>query len=300
MRTCLLLSAILSTPLVAQVTIEVPVAPPTPGCGASCVEWNEPHAPFRVFGNTWYVGTNGLSALLVTTSAGLVLLDGALQESAHLIARSIATIGFRVRDIRHMMNSHVHHDHAGGMAALQAASGATVHALAPSAVVLRRGTVGDDDPQHGISPPITPLVRVRVVPDRGTVRVGDVTFTAHHTGGHTPGSTTWTWESCDAGTCRTIVYADSQTPVSADGFKYTTTRTYRRGLSEFAAGATRLESLRCDILITPHPGASDLWPRLAARDAGNADGLVDSTACRRYAAAARTRVAERVKSEQAH
>src|ERR1044071_101762 len=141
-----------------------------------CAGWNVAQDPFRVFGNTYYVGVAGLGAVLVTSDKGLVLLDGGLPQSAPLIDASIRKLGFRTEDIRLIVNSHAHYDHAGGIGALQRASGATVAA-----------------------------------------RAGGLAVTAHMTPGHTPGSTTWSWRSCEGPRCLDIVYADSLTAVSDDG-----------------------------------------------------------------------------------
>ena len=101
------------------------VAPVTPNC-PSCAEWNAPQAPFKLVGNTFYVGTHGLTALLITSPSGHILIDGGLMESAPLIAANIRTLGFRLEDVRVLLNTHVHYDHAGGLAALQRLSGAEV------------------------------------------------------------------------------------------------------------------------------------------------------------------------------
>jgi metallo-beta-lactamase class B len=122
--------------------------------------------------------------------------------------------------------------------------------------------------------------------------------TAHFTGGHTPGGTTWSWRSCEGGRCLDLVYADSQTPVSTDGFLFTRNTTYPNALADFDHGAVVLDGLRCDILLTPHPEVSALWPRLAARDSGRTDALIDPTACKRLAATARSDVAHRVALEK--
>jgi metallo-beta-lactamase class B len=95
------------------------------------------------------------------------------------------------------------------------------------------------------------------------------------------------------------VYADSQTPVSAEGFSFARSAAYPGALGDFARGQAALDGARCDVLLTPHPGASRLWERLAAREAGRADALVDADACRRFAAAARAQVARRVAEETA-
>ena len=115
----------------------------------SCTEWNEPQAPFRVFGNTYYVGTRGLAAILIISPDGHVLIDGGLPNSAPLIQENIGALGFDISEVRLILNSHAHFDHAGGIAALQRASGARVAASGPSAEAIRRGNVGPGDPQHG-------------------------------------------------------------------------------------------------------------------------------------------------------
>lgn len=268
----------------------------TAGC-TSCSEWNAPQRPFRIHGNTHYVGTHGLSAVLVTSGEGHVLLDGGLPESAALIMANIRALGFRIEDVKLILNSHAHFDHAGGLAELARASRAVVAASPASAPVLRRGTSGTDDPQYGVLLPFPPVPGVRIIADGDTVRVGTLALTAHFTPGHTPGGTSWSWKSCDQGRCLDFVYADSQTPVSAEEFLFTRSRTYPSVLDDFARGFAVLERLRCDVLLTPHPGASRLWERTAARDSGTAQALVDPDACRRYAAAARQQLARRVASE---
>jgi metallo-beta-lactamase class B len=298
-RTLLALGAaaavIVAPPLRAQAAPPIDSIP----C-SSCAEWNQPQRPFRVYGNTYYVGTHGLSAILVTSPRGHVLIDGALPQSAPRILANVRALGFRLEDIRLILNSHTHFDHAGGIAAVQRASGARVAATAASARVLERGASGTDDPQYGLIPSF-PAVRgpVQVVADGETVHVGDLALTAHATPGHTPGGTTWTWRSCEGDRCLDLVYADSQTPVSADDFYFTRSTTYPTALADFARSAAVLDHLSCDILLTPHPGASDLWERVAARVAGNADALVDRGACARYAATARDALARRVADERA-
>lgn len=276
----------------AQVTDTAGYAP---AACPSCAEWNTPTPPVHLHGSTYYVGTRGLGAILIASPEGHILIDGGLPNSAPHILENVRTLGFRVEDIRLIMTSHVHYDHAGGVAALQRASGAEVAALPKSAAVLRTGLVGSDDPQHAIALPFPPVSQVRVVAHLDTVRVGPLRVVAHATPGHTPGGTTWSWQSCVSGTCLDFVYADSQTPVSADGFLYSQTAAYPGVLADFERSARTLEGLSCDVLITPHPGASNLWGRLAGREGAT---LVDRGACRRYAASARAALARRLETEK--
>lgn len=266
------------------------VVPPTPNC-SSCAEWNMPHAPVKLFGNTYYVGTAGLAALLVTSPDGHVLVDGALPESAPLIRRNIESLGFRLEDVKLIVNSHAHYDHAGGIPMLARLSGATVAATAPSAAWLRAGRPLEDDPQYDMGPALEKIARVRVLRDGETVTVGRLSLTAHLTAGHTPGGTTWTWRACDGPVCHSVVYADSQTPISSEGFLYTTSRTYPSGVADFRRGHEVLERLACDILVTPHPAASQLWERV---EKGT---LVDGGGCRKLAADARRALEARLAKE---
>jgi metallo-beta-lactamase class B len=261
----------------------------------SCATWNAPHSPVLVHGSSYYVGTDGLGSILITSSQGHILIDGGLPESAPRILANIRALGFRIEDVKLILNSHAHYDHAGGIAALQRASGATVAASPSSAEVIERGTPGPDDPQYRIALPYPPAHDVRVIADGDTLRVGPLAIVAHFTPGHTPGGTSWSWRSCEDGRCLDLVYADSQTPVSADGFRFTGSA----ASAEFERSYSVLNRLSCDVLITPHPGASEFWKRIARRDGGARDALVDSSACRRYAAAAREQLAKRLAKEKA-
>ncbi len=261
---------------------------------SNCAAWNAPRDPVRIYGNTYYVGTNGLSAILVTSPEGHVLIDGALPESAPRIRANVEALGFRMEDVKLILNSHAHFDHSGGVAALQRASGATVAASPSSARVLERGRPGADDPQYAelLPLPMPRVKSVRVIGDGETLRVGPLALTAHFTPGHSAGGTTWTWASCDAGRCLTLVYADSLTPVSEEGYRFSESTRYPAVLTDFARSYTVLENLSCDILLTPHPEASNLFERVEK------GMLVDTTACARYADAARQRLAQRLESER--
>lgn len=262
----------------------------------SCAEWNAAHAPAKVFGNTYYVGTAGLTSLLITSPTGHVLIDGGLPESAVQIAQNIATLGFRARDVKLILNSHDHYDHAGGLAALVRATGATVAASPSTAATLRNGMSGPSDPQFGLVLPFPKVASVRVIADGDTLRVGTLKLVAHFTPGHTAGGTSWSWQSCEGTRCLDMVYADSQTPISDDTFRYSGDARYPTAAADFARGHAWLDQVRCDVLITPHPSASMLWERLAA--GSTSPSLVDGDACRRLAASARAALAKRLATER--
>ncbi|MFZ0733506.1 MAG: subclass B3 metallo-beta-lactamase [Candidatus Sulfotelmatobacter sp.] len=268
-----------------------------PGC-SSCAEWNRPQKPFRIFGNTYYVGPHGLSSILITSSAGNILIDAGLPESAEPIAANIRSLGFRVEDIKIILNSHVHFDHAGGIAALQRMSGARVMASPWSATVLRKGGIGRGDPQYSLLQPLLPVKKVQELRDGETLTLVGISITAHFTPGHTPGGTSWTWQSCEGSVCRNMVFADSLTPISADGFKFSDSRDYPQALDDFEKSFRFLDTTPCDILITTHPEASSLWDRLAARENGVVpDPMVNPLACKDLAKSARERLRQRLAEE---
>jgi metallo-beta-lactamase class B len=266
------------------------------GC-KECAARNATHTPFRIYGNTYYVGVRGLSSILITSDQGHILIDGDLPESVPKIAASIRSLGFRLEDVKLILNSHVHFDHAGGIAGLQKLSGAEVAASAASAKVLKSGHSGPDDPQFGQLPAIARVARVRVIDDDETLRVGPLEVTAHLTPGHTSGGTSWTWKSCEKARCLDIAYVDSLAPVSNDTFLFTRNAAYPNVLRDFERSFATVSGLPCDILLTPHPEASGLWSRLESRDHGEADALVDTTACRQLVDGARALLQERIAKE---
>jgi metallo-beta-lactamase class B len=265
-----------------------------------CEAWNMPHEPFRVYGNTYYVGVSGLSAILITSNKGSILLDGALPQSAPLIAASIAKLGFRVKDIRLIVNTHAHFDHAGGIAALQRASGASVAASPSGARALEAGGPTDDDPQFGFrNNGFPPVQSVRSVSDNETLRVGELEITAHLTPGHTSGSTTWTWRSCEADRCLNVVYADSLSAVSAPGFRFTGNESRPSRVDGFTHSIARVESLPCDVLLTPHPEFFDRDAKLQRwREQPNVNPFIQSESCKHYAAKARRNLQHRIDEER--
>lgn len=263
---------------------------PTPDC-KMCGTWNAPQKPFRIYGNTYYVGVS-LGAVLITSAQGAILIDGALNESAPLIADHIQALGFKLSDVKVILNSHAHYDHAGGLSQLQRLTGARMLASPWSAGVLKSGHNPADDPQFGALAPIAPVANVSELQDGEVVRVGPLSLTAHFTPGHTPGGTSWSWESCEGGKCLAMVYADNQTAVSAKGYRYSD---HPDVLQTFTKSHAVIAGLPCDVQLAPHPEFS---LQLAAMLKGSAL-TPDANACHVFADAARAGVAKRLADEKA-
>jgi metallo-beta-lactamase class B len=275
------------------------VAPPSfaaglPACHAGA-KWTEPAPPRKIFGNTYFVGTCGISSVLITSPQGHILIDGGVADDAALIETSIRTLGFRVEDVRIILNSHEHPDHVGGLAKLQRDSGARVLSRAPGAAALIRGGGDRSDPQFLTSERFDPVANVGTIDDRGVVRLGALALTAHATPAHTPGSTTWTWRACQRKRCLHIVYADSLTAISDDMYRFGDDAAHPGVLAAFRRSIATVGKLPCDILVTPHPDASQLWDRLADHPKAP---LVDTSACQRYAATSSENLAARLAKEK--
>ncbi|MEY4763163.1 MAG: beta-lactamase class [Pseudomonadota bacterium] len=277
---CALLGAGLAAPITAM------CAGPTP---AQIDEWGAPRAPFKIYGNTYYVGTKGITSILVTSDYGHTLIDGGTAEAVPQITRNIEVLGFRPTDIKAILNTHAHWDHAAGLSALQTLTGAPVYLRRPSEEVLRTGRLTRGDPQYGLkAPAIPPVKSIWIVSDEQLLGVGSNRFKVLATPGHTPGGTTWTWDACEKDKCRHIVYADSLSPVSAERFKFSASKDYPDALADFELSFSRLESMPCDVLLTPHPEQSQLFER-ATQGVGG---------CKDYVQAARARLAERLATEK--
>ena len=260
--------------------------------------WYERAAPVHVYGNTYYIGTRGLSAVLIASPEGHVVIDGTVPEAASQLLGNIRELGFDTSDIKYVLNSHAHFDHSGGIAAIQEASGATVLSSPAGVAALSKGRGGPDDPQYTVITPFPAVANTRVLPDRGSIEIGSTKITVHYTPGHTPGGTSWTWRSCEQERCLDLVYADSLNAVSADDFRYSGDPRYPNAAADLRASIARIEALACDIVISAHPEGTGFWEKVGRRKNGEADALIDTNGCRTYARGARERLDARLDKER--
>jgi metallo-beta-lactamase class B len=252
--------------------------------------WADAAPPARIFGNTWYVGTCGISVLLVTGPRGHILIDSGPAEAAPSILANIRALGFRPRDVGLIVGSHEHFDHGGGFALLKAATGAKLFVAAPARAAFATGRTDPADPQAGLIDDMAPVSVDGLLKDGVPLKIGPVALTPVATPGHTGGGTSWTWRSCEGARCLNFAYIDSMTPVSRDGYRFTD---HPARIAPFRATFTRVAALKCDVLVTPHPGFSNLFERLA----GTAP-IVYPEACSGLAAAMRQRLEDRLAKER--
>jgi metallo-beta-lactamase class B len=254
-------------------------------------DWSAPAPPLHIFGNVYNVGTCTITALLVTSPKGHVLLDAATAQAVPGIAANIERLGFRLSDVRLIGASHEHHDHVGGLAEMQRLTGGIVMAVPAAFNALETGVLDEQDPQSGLHSPFPGSEIGIILFDGQPLRAGPNTLTAYATPGHAPGSTTWSWRSCDGERCINIVYADSVTAVSADDYRFSDHGGY---VAVFRNSLRTIGALSCDLLITPHPGASNLIDRLEGKAP-----LIGPGQCRDYAERGQKALDDRLARETA-
>ncbi|GHA68797.1 subclass B3 metallo-beta-lactamase [Cognatilysobacter bugurensis] len=222
--------------------------------------WRRPIEPFRIAERSWYVGTEGLAAVLIRTDAGAVLIDGGLPQAAGHVLEQLRKLGVGPGELKWIVFSHAHFDHAGPVAEIARATGAQIAANAESAALLARG--GSDDVHFGDRLLFPPAQADRLLLDGESIELGDLRLTMHATPGHTPGSQSWTWTDTVDGRPTRIAYADS---LSAPDYRLIDHARYPRIVEDYRRGFAAVRALPCDLLLTPHPEASG-W---ATADAAN-------------------------------
>lgn len=271
-----------------------PIGISGPAFDQACEEWDDwdkPAPPVRLHGNSYLVGTCGIASILIAGDEGHVLIDSGTEAGGEVVLRNIRRLGFDPADVKMILHSHEHFDHVGGMARLARVTGAQVIASPEAARAYANGVPISADPQSGMHQPYPAIAVSRTIEDGEQLRLGNIRLTAIATPGHSPGALSWSWGSCDGAVCYRMVYADSLSPVSSDHYRFSDHPAY---LAAYRQSLERLAAQDCDILLTPHPSASNMLERMAGRAP-----LVDSAACRAYAEKQGQRLSERLAKEQA-
>lgn len=275
----------------AEAEAQVPPASQWTEACADWDEWDKPGPAFRIHGDTYYVGTCGIGAIFIEYAEGFVLIDTGTEAGAAVVLDNIRTVANGPLDVGMILQSHEHHDHVGGLARVAAALAITPTVNDEVYMVYQTGEQDPRDPQFGTLDPMEPLPSLWTFTPGVAFELDGLVVQSVVTPGHTPGALSWQWESCDqAGTCRTIVYADSMSPVSSDSYRFSDNPGY---VAAYRAGIARLAELDCDILLTPHPSASGMRDKLLAGD------LASGMNCRQYAASISERLDTRLAEETA-
>lgn len=236
---------------------------------ASNPTWVEAFEPFEIADGVYFVGTKGLSSFLITTPEGHFLLDGGLPENAAGIARNIEALGFSVRDVKYLLNSHAHLDHSGGLAALKKKTGARLVASEGDRAALEGGFYLGSEGDDNLDAP--PVAVDQTIADGEALILGGVALTARLTPGHTRGCTSWTMTAGD----RDVLFFCSAT-VAAN--RLVDPPQYEGIVDDYRATFEKTRGWRPDIFLTNHPELFGLEERRARQRAGDENAFIDRDA----------------------
>ncbi|ESQ93563.1 hypothetical protein ABAC460_00405 [Asticcacaulis sp. AC460] len=225
----------------------------SPALADGDASWSAPHEPYRIVDNIWYVGTEGVGVYLITTDEGHFLVDAATEEGAAVVEDNIKKLGFDLKDIKYIVETHAHYDHVGGLAKLKADTGAELVASVADRSALEAGNHEGDNTN---GPATFPAVKVdRIVGEGGTITLADTTLMARMTPGHTKGATTWTLTALDSGQPRRVAFASS---VTVAGNVLVDNVAYPHIVRDYRITFDRLDTIPVDIFLPSHPVFADL------------------------------------------
>jgi metallo-beta-lactamase class B len=240
-------------------------------------EWNKPVSPFRIAGNLYYVGAIEITSYLIATPQGHFLLGGGFVETAPQIERNIVQLGFKLSDVKYLLNSHAHYDHAGGLAELKKLTGAKFVASEGDAALLRKG--GHGDFRFGDTLPFPPIEPDKIILDGESLQLGDQVMTAHLTQGHTRGTTTWTTKIRDGARTFDVVFVGSQSSLD---YKFVGPESYPGIAADFVKSFTILKNLPCDIFLASHGSFFHFADKHERFISGDTNAFVDPDGYNRY------------------
>lgn len=251
--------------------------------------WNQPVEPFRIAGNLYYVGASDITSYLITTPKGHIVLDGGFVETAPMIVANIGKLGFDIKDVKILLSSHAHYDHAGGLAELKRITGAEFYSSAGDLAAHVRG--GLDDPQFGNQFPYPPIEADHILRDGEKVTLGGTTLVAHLTPGHTRGCTTWSMKVAKLD----VVFVGS--PSVPGQYRLTDNPRYPDAVSDYRKQFATLKALPVDIFLASHGNFFDLQEKIAARGDRKANPFVDREGYHQFVIATERRFEAHVRNE---
>ena len=243
--------------------------------GASAYDnpaWTEAQAPFHIVGDVYYVGSKGLAAYLITSPQGHVLIDGTVAENAPMIEANIRRLGFRLQDVKVLLNSHAHSDHAGGLAQLKQDTGAELWSSPGDRWALEHGRSRGDNTAGLLAWP--PVKVDRSLHDGEIIRLGSMALSTVFTPGHTPGCTSWTLETPEHGQTYHVIFPCS---LSVAGNVLVGNKAYPGIAKDYRQTLDRLQDFNgAEVVLTAHPEVADVLGRHEAQLLGDPDSWSDS------------------------
>ena len=210
--------------------------------------WNRDFAPFTIIDNIHYVGSSDIALFLITTPAGHILLDSGFESSVPRLRDNVSKLGFQFADIKILLLSHAHIDHAQGHAVVRGLTGAQVVVARPDAPVVAGG--GRGEPVFDGVYSWAPCPVDRIIDDGAEVTLGGVTLIAHLTPGHTRGATTWSMVVHDQGHALNVVFFPSANV--NEGVHLVGNKRYPEIEGDFERSFAVWKALPCDVFLGAH------------------------------------------------
>jgi metallo-beta-lactamase class B len=245
-------------------------------------DWTNPFPPYRIIGNLYYVGSQGLAVYLITTPQGNILINSNLEKSVPMIRENVEKLGFHFSDTKILLISHAHWDHCAGSAAVKELTGAKYMVMDADVAEIEAG--GKGNLQYGDNPTsrYQPTKVDRVLHDGDEVRLGDTVLVAHLTPGHTKGTTTWTTKVSDGGKAYNVVIVGS--PNVNAGYKLVNNALYPQIASDYERMFRVLKSLPCDVFLGAHGNYYDMETKYGRMKAGGPNPFIDPEGYKSYVA----------------
>lgn len=244
-------------------------------------EWNQPVAPFQIIDNIYYVGASDITSYLITTPKGHILIDSGFPETVPQITANIAKLGFKLADVKIILNSHAHYDHGGGIAELKRLTKAKFYASERDAPLFRSGGLGD--PNYDDKYPFEAIIPDATFRDGKQIKLGGISLTANITAGHTPGCTTWTTTAATSTEGQKKKYNVAFIcSTSAPGYRLIDNPKYPNIVADYQATFARLKKMPVDIFLASHGNAFDLLEKIAKLNQGGPNPFIDPEGYRAY------------------
>jgi metallo-beta-lactamase class B len=252
-----------------------------------------PFEPRKIIGNIYYVGTNLISSFLITTPAGHILIDTGHLQMLPQVEANIEKLGFSLKDVKILVNSHAHFDHCGGFAEFKRRTGATVVASKLDGELMSHGGKGDfawgDDTAY------EPVRPDRVVKDGEDVELGGVRLTAHLTPGHTKGCNSWSMRVEENGKPYDVIFICALT---VSTYKLTNNEKYPNIVEDERSTLKKLSSMHADVMLASHGFYFDLAGKASRLKPGAPNPFIDPGELARHVAEMKKDLEDALQSQE--
>lgn len=240
---------------------------------------NTPIEPFQIIGNVYYVGAAEVTSFLTTSPKGHILIDGGYAETVPQIKANVIKLGFNLHDIKYLLNTQAHMDHAGGLNELKKLTNAKMLASAADKVLLENGGKGDF--AFGDTLPFTPVMVDRVIKDGETIKLGSIRLKTILMPGHTKGSTAWSMDVTDAGRKLNVLFLSS---ASSPTYKFYNNAGYPDIIAVYEKTFARLKTLTPDVFLASHGSFFNLLEKAERRGKDKTNPFIERETYKTYLA----------------